>query len=249
MPSNQDRVLIGITPSYDGGLNRGKIKMSGEYLGAVWAAGGIPVFLQWADPETESGMKKICEYAEVFDGFIFGGGVDVDPKYYGEAVANEKVEICEERDRFEFGLFNKVYADTKKPILGICRGSQLINTALGGSLIQHIDGHLQTEPSYQRNQDATLNKSSELYRIFAEADASTANDGRVKINSFHHQAVKEVSPKLIAAAVADDGIIEAVEAKDMSRFIIAVQWHPELFYEYDARSLALFKRFIKEASK
>ena len=110
------RPLVGIVPSRDGE----KAMMAQRYMDAVWYAGGLPVVLGYTtDP------NKLEEYATIFDGFLFSGGVDVDPAYYGEEKQFDSVEIDEQRDAFEKGLFKAVYP-TKKPILGICLGMQLL---------------------------------------------------------------------------------------------------------------------------
>lgn len=245
MDNFEKRPLIGITPSYIGGLDRGSIKMSGEYFSAVWAAGGIAVFLQWADPDTPDGRERIKEYACTFDGFLFGGGDDIDPKYYGEEIQSDTVTVTPERDRFELALFKEVYKNTSKPVMGICRGCQLINVAMGGDLYQDILGHRQPTPAKEVFHEVTIPKGCGLYNITRTSDTDFC--GRLQTNSTHHQAVRNVAPGLKVAAVAADGTVEAVESVDLSeRYITAVQWHPEqLFGKYEAM-LAIFKQMIKE---
>ena len=116
-----NKPLIAITPSYDGSLVRGKVKVSGEYLNALWQAGAMPVPVTWLDPKTPEGAKKLAEYTEIFDGFLFSGGVDIDPHIYGDTEIHPKTDICAERDAFELALFDSVWKNTDKPILGICR--------------------------------------------------------------------------------------------------------------------------------
>ncbi len=244
-----NKPLIAITPSYDGSLVRGKVKVSGEYLNALWQAGAMPVPVTWLDPKTPEDAKKLAEYTEIFDGFLFSGGVDVDPHIYGDTEIHPKTDICAERDAFELALFESVWKNTDKPILGICRGMQLVNVALGGTLYQHIEGHKQTEAGNVHDRVANVKKDTALYRIFGSTDT-------IGINSFHHQAIKDVAPALVAAALSPDGIVEAVEGKDMaadtdnkSRFIAAVQWHPELFYAQDPAAFALFDAFVSHCRK
>ena len=132
----QNRPLIGVSPSSVGG----RPTVSGLYLDAIWRAGGLGVMLPYTnDP------ARWDAYASLFDGFLFTGGVDIDPARYGERVMHERVEIDPARDEFEAGLFAAAYP-TGKPVLGVCRGVQVINVFLGGSLHQHIDGHSQTAP-------------------------------------------------------------------------------------------------------
>lgn len=224
--------IIAISPSY---TQEGLIRMRPDYLNALWEAGAVGVFVAYTtDP------ARLDAYAEQFDGFLFAGGVDVDPRHYGEAVVHSSVEICAERDSFELALFECVRR-TRKPILGICRGVQLINVAMGGSLHQHIEGHSQAEP-----------RGVPTHRVALEADsrlAALCGGCEVTVNSFHHQAVKAVAPGLRAVGVADDGTIEAVETVEASqpggRFLAGVQWHPELLTTEAARGI--FHGFIAAA--
>ncbi len=223
------RPVIGISPS----IGEGKIKMNTAYCNAIFAAGGVPVFLPYtADPE------RLERYAEL-DGFLFAGGVDVDPKYYGKTVSADNVETDAARDEFEFALFRRIYP-TGKPIFGICRGMQLINVALGGTLYQDIPGHRQTEAGKHPTQTVKIAGDGRLSRMFgAEAE--------VCVNTFHHQAVKDVADTLSVSARAEDGIVEAVETCERGRYLAAVQWHPELLAEEHAAHAALFETFISEA--
>jgi putative glutamine amidotransferase len=223
------RPLIGITTSRS---SSGKINMSPKYFNAVYDCGGIGVFLaRTTDPE------RLRSYAEEFDGFIFSGGVDVDPAYYGESVAFDSVEIDKERDDFEIALFREVMA-TRKPILGICRGEQLCNVALGGSLYQHMEGHRQSEGSSVCRQPVRILSGTKLHAIIGKTDVYT--------NTFHHQAVKAVAPTLVASAYAEDGTVEAVEAIDYP-FLLAVQWHPEMFYHENDEAKCIFEAFLAAA--
>ena len=124
------RPMIGLVSSRDGD----KMMMAQRYMDAVWYAGGLPVVLSYTtDPQ------KLAEYAAIFDGFLFSGGVDVNPVKYGEEKQFDSVEIDDMRDEFEEALFKVIYP-TGKPILGICRGIQSINVWMGGTLHQHIEG-------------------------------------------------------------------------------------------------------------
>ncbi len=223
------RPLIGITPSVN---SENFIRMRPAYLDSVWNGGGLPVFLSYTtDPQ------KLSEYAEQFDGFLFSGGVDVDPKYYGEEKMFDSVDICAARDDFELALFEAV-KDTGKPIFGICRGIQLINVALGGTLYQHMEGHSQKEKGTVREQHVAVAEGSLLEKIVGKKD--------IKVNSFHHQAIKDVAPSLLSAGEADDGFCEAVWSPSHP-FLLAVQWHPELFSTLDESSSSLFRAFVDAA--
>ena len=245
----QNRPLIGVSPSYNGG----RPTVSGLYLDAIWRAGGLGVMLPYTDDPT-----KWAAYASLFDGFLFSGGVDIDPARYGEialscgaqpcgaqpcgALARGSqpcVEIDPARDAFEAGLFAAAYP-TGKPILGICRGVQVINVFLGGSLYQHVEGHAQVAPGEVREQAVTVEKGSLLWRICGKKF--------LMVNSFHHQAVKRVTPDLAVAARAADGGIEALWAP-AHPFLLGVQFHPEIYAGLpdDDHAAAIFAAFLGAA--
>ena len=220
--------LIGVTTAYS---DDRKVKLSPQYIAALLDCGAIPVPL----PYTED-ARTLSRYAEQFDAFLFSGGVDVDPIRYGEETKFDSVKIDSERDAFELAFFPRVL-ETGKPIFGICRGSQLINVALGGTLHQNIDGHRQTEDGSLPTHDVTLPEGSRLASILEKTS--------LPVNSFHHQAVKDVAPSLRAVAY-NGGYVEAVESEEHP-FLLAVQWHPELMYETCESTKALFRAFVAAA--
>ena len=200
-----------------------------DYLNAIWNAGGIGVVL----PYTED-REQLKEFAENFDGFLFCGGVDIDPSYYGEEIKPETKYICSIRDSFEYAMFHECFP-TNKPILGICRGEQVINVFLGGTLHQHIDGHVQAEARHKQTHRVTVNKGSMLHRLLAKEEIMT--------NSFHHQCVKKLGKGLICDAVSEDGYIEAYHS-DEHPFCLGVQWHPESYHKTCETSSKIFAAFI-----
>ncbi|MGM9641919.1 MAG: gamma-glutamyl-gamma-aminobutyrate hydrolase family protein [Eubacteriales bacterium] len=229
-----DRPVIGITTS----MQDKYIRMNRAYFDAVLDAGGLPVFLPFS-----GGADDAARFLPLCDGIIFAGGVDVDPKHYGEEIKFDTVEVAPLRDEFELALAELIKG-TDIPILGICRGEQLLNVAFGGTLHQHIEGHAQTEPGARNLRPARISEGTLLSRLAGKDEIFT--------NSFHHQAVKDVAPGMVAAAVAEDGVIEAVEplgAAQSNRFFLAVQWHPELFYKTDTTASAIFKAFIEAARR
>ena len=224
---NAKRPLIGIAPSHDGG----KMMLNKLYMDAVWFAGGIPVMLSYTtDP------ARLADYAETFDGFLFSGGVDVNPVKYGEEKMFDSVEIDDARDDFEEALFKAVYP-TGKPILGICRGIQSVNVWLGGTLYQHIDGHRQDVPAEERTHPITVTEGSLFHKLCGKTE--------VMVNTFHHQAVKVPAPGLTVDAVNPQGIVEVVH-EEGHRFLLGVQFHPEFYFsrEDDDHSGAIFKAFV-----
>ncbi len=220
------RPLIGITCSKTA---EGKIAMSQNYLNSIWEAGAVGVFLAYTQDE-----QKLAEYAQVFDAFLFGGGDDMDPARYGEVKMFDSVEIDADRDAFELGLYGHV-KQTGKPILGICRGIQLLNVAEGGTLYQHIDGHRQDKPGTETEQKTLVNEGSMLHALIGKQE--------ILVNSFHHQNIKDIAPSLRTDAVSADGYIEAVHMPE-HKFFFAVQWHPEIYRQSSADMQKVFAAFI-----
>ena len=228
--NNEKRPIIGITSS----MSDSFIRMKRTYFDAIVDAGGIPMFMPH-----NGGAADAAKFAALCDGFLFAGGNDVDPKHYGEEVKFDNVETTPIRDDFELALVEIIKNDPR-PILGICRGEQLLNVAFGGSLYQHIDGHRQEEKGAQNLRITKVLEGSFLHSLVGESE--------IKVNSFHHQAVKSVAPGFIASARAEDGTVEAIEPeRKTDRFFLAVQWHPEFFYSTDSAAEKIFKAFIEAA--
>ena len=221
------RPLIGLVSSRSGDNKT----IHQRYMNAVWHVGGLPVVLPYT-----TDAQTLSEYAEIFDGFLFSGGVDVNPAKYGETVESDLVEIDEIRDEFEEVLFKAIYP-TGKPILGICRGIQSINVWLGGTLYQDMDGHRQDVAAHLRVHPIEIYEGSMLHRICGKTS--------VMVNTFHHQAVKNLAPALTADAVSPDGFIEAAH-EEGHRFLFATQFHPECYWhvEDDDHSVAIFRAFL-----
>ena len=221
--------LIGISC---GRTTSGSASLATTYTDAVTRAGGIPViFPTVADPALAAALLKQV------DGVIFSGGPDLDPSYYGETVWNETVSVDTLRDVSDLMLM-RAALDAKKPILAICRGGQLMNVVLGGSLYQDIPTQVDT---LVKHGDGALHrigveKGSVLYDLFGQ-DSLT-------VNSFHHQGVKQAAPGIRATAFAPDGLMEAYEYGDR---LIAFQFHPEKMAQTDDAWLAPFRYFIKKA--
>ncbi len=240
--------LIGINCNFKG-LNPKREKptplpfdmLKQSYSQAVWKAGGLPVI--WPNLAEETFAKEI---AEKLDGVVFSGGEDVEPKRFGEEIIPDKdVSVSLARDRFEFNFFETVYR-RGLPILGICRGHQFINVALGGTLYQDLTlvpkktFEHESDWRYGRSHPVELEKSSRL--------ATVLKQDRIDCNTNHHQVLKKVAPtlKVVGVCVAD-GIIEACEAED-GRPLVTVQWHPEMMLERPAGG-ALFSWMVNEAAK
>jgi putative glutamine amidotransferase len=220
------RPIIGMLASL--AENGTMMAITRDYLNSIWNSGGMGVVLPYTnDPQ------RIKEYVAECDGFVFCGGVDIDPKYYGQENNGLSENICSERDEFESLMFTELYP-TGKPILGICRGEQVINVFLGGTLIQHIDGHRQSEERHVLTHEVVLNKDGELFDIIGRE--------RIMTNSFHHQIVDALAEGLVCDAINVEGYIEAYHSSNHP-FLLCVQWHPENFF-FDETSSKIFKAFL-----
>jgi putative glutamine amidotransferase len=232
--------MIGVVPLYD--ETKESYWMLPGYMKGIEEAGGIPVMLPLTtDKET------IMDLADTFDGFLFTGGHDVNPNLYGEQAEPVCGRPCEERDLMEAILFERAVA-LDKPIFGICRGIQLFNALLGGTLYQDLPSqfhgekqivHKQNPPYDQPVHRVTIEKNSPLFTILKEES--------LQVNSYHHQGIKRLAAPLACAATAEDGLIEAVTMPG-KRFVLAVQWHPEFIYQRDKKNLALFKEFVSKSA-
>ena len=229
--------IIGVTCSYDNEKDR--YFLSQAYIKTIEEAGGIPVIF----PNLNAG--NIQHLSEQVDGFLFTGGDDVDPFYFGEEPSTFSGEITPGRDVFELELARIVMGGLK-PVLALCRGIQVINIAAGGTILQDIYSqrtkplkHIQKAPRWHPTHKIDIKPESKLAQILDAAE--------VRVNSFHHQAVDLVAPGFIVSATASDGIIEGIENTEHP-FMIGLQCHPECMWEKDSRFLGLFISFIKEAT-
>jgi len=192
-----------------------------SYVRALAAAGCAPVLIPLIDDQDQ--LRAI--YARL-DGIVFPGGADIAPSEYGEQPIDNLNVIEPERDRTEFTLARWAYEDNL-PTLGICRGQQLLNVALGGSLYQDLrhQGVTQVEHAEAHGRGRT----ALIHRVRLDPDSRLAqliDETSIDVNSLHHQAVKSIAPRLRVTGKSEDGVIEALESDDR-RFLIAVQWHPE----------------------
>ncbi len=224
--------------------NQGQIRYGAldTYIHAVDVAGGAPLLIPLQ--LSEDTLKAI--YASL-DGLLLAGGVDIHPKEFGEQVLPACGEIDATRDETELCV-TRWALEEGKPVFGICRGIQLLNVAMGGSLYQDI--YVQQAAGAQHNypvaQSAVLAHSIAVEPGSRLAEAlGTVN---LEVNSLHHQAVKGVAPGLKVTARASDGIVEAVEG-EREAFVVGVQFHPEWLLDEDTRMVSLFKDFTDSASE
>jgi putative glutamine amidotransferase len=207
-----------------------------NYCMAVTHAGGLPVLLPHEVEQAEAYLRTI-------DGLVVtGGAFDVDPAIFGAETRHASVKTKDRRTQFELALTRRALS-ADKPVLGICGGQQLMNVALGGSLIQHIadeiPGALAHEQKNPRNEPGHIVRFADGTRL-----REIAGCGEAPVNSTHHQAVKAPAPGLVVDATAPDGVIEGIE-DPRRRFCIGVQWHPE--YAISEADLRLFAAFIEAA--
>jgi putative glutamine amidotransferase len=200
-------------------------RVSADYSDAVLAAGGLPIILPPQDGATSAILDLV-------DGLIFSGGADIDPALYGDKdVHPATYDISAERDRFELDLINGAI-DRDLPVLCICRGIQVLNVALGGSLVQHIDDQVE-QPLTHRQQEATIpaNKPSQQVHLVEGSLTAEVYDSRsIPVNSFHHQSIATPADRVQVEGVTSDGVVEAVSVPGC-RFVLGVQWHPEMLFK------------------
>lgn len=260
------QALIGITADIDDGKSR-KHFLHESYAAALYHAHCAPLLLAAPGLCFKTEYEALAErFIACVDGLLLSGGDDVNALLYKEENYAFNGAFTEERDLFEIALCRCAVRHSK-PVLGICRGIQSMNVALGGSLFQDIAaqhpdkrmlGHNQKAPTYSASHEVELVRSSALARLLL-GDDSVGNGGgdervaSLPVNSFHHQAVKRVAPGFVAVAHAHDGVIEAIEpaAKQLPQtqygqphpFTIGVQWHPERMYLYHKHAERLFQGF------
>lgn len=205
------------------------------YVRAIESAGAEPVML-WSAESSADSPDGLGILARV-DGLLIPGGWDVDPLQYGEQRSRDVIELDPALDRTEMRLVREA-RDACVPVLGICRGQQLINVALGGSLFQHIDGHdLHGRPRDLLSHSVEIEPDSEFGQVVSGESSM--------VNSLHHQAVGQVAPGLRVTARSPDGVVEGLESGD--GLVVAVQCHPEELVERHAWARSLFSRFVERS--
>jgi putative glutamine amidotransferase len=207
------------------------------YVDAVRRAGGVPVLLP-------PGELHVDIWTQTVDAIIFAGGADIDPvRYQGNSDHPNLLEFSPDRDETEFALIKSLIADGTKPALFICRGMQLLNVALGGSLYEHLPDVINEDihrgdDGHWTQQKVDVKTWSRLHDIMQASEVTTT--------SGHHQALREIGEGLMVVAAASDGVVEAVEIKDHPYFI-GVQWHPEVTAEIDESQQRLFDELVSVA--
>lgn len=226
--------VVGVVPLWDDKMK--SIWMLPNYLDGIREAGGIPFVFPLIEDEDE-----IRQLMDLVQGVLLTGGHDVSPCIYGEECLNDSVVCCEGRDKLE-QIVVKVALEQNKPVLGICRGIQIINSVLGGTLYQDLPTqhksdvvHRQKAPYDSPVHDVFVEKNTPLYEI--------AGKDRISVNSLHHQAIKNLAPSLSVMATSTDDLIEGIYMPD-KKFFWAVQWHPEFAYKKDETQRKIFDAFV-----
>jgi anthranilate synthase component II len=213
-----------------------------DYVDAVIKAGGIPFIIPFSENE-----DVIKEQASIIDGLIISGGHDVSPYNYGQEPHQKLGDTFPERDKYETILYNYSTKEKNIPVLGICRGMQLINVIENGTLFQDLS-LIPNKNVLKHNQ--VSNPTLKTHKIEIKDDSILKNifGKETMVNSFHHQALDKVGNNLEVIARASDDVVEAVKHKEF-HFVLGVQWHPEMLAVKCQENLELFKLFILEALK
>ena len=230
--------VIGITAAFDEEEER--YSLSRYYVEAVARAGGIPLIVP------PLSFEMAAAVLEKIQGLLLSGGGDLDPAYFGEEPLPYTKGINPRRDIFELALARAALV-RQVPVLGICRGMQVLNVAAGGTIYQdlilgtaHPLKHYQEAPRWYGTHDIEIQPGSKLHSVLGVR--------RLRVNSFHHQAVRQIAPGFKISALARDGVVEGIELGNHP-FVVGVQFHPEGMWEREPVFLGLFTALVKAAKK
>lgn len=218
-----------------------RYELKSAYCEAVLRAGGLPFVL----PYTEDRSVLMAYLDRVSGVVVTGGAFDIPPELYGEAPREGLGPVKAGRSHFELALV-RLALSRGLPVLGVCGGMQLLNVALGGTLVQDISREL---PSARRHEQAH-DRAQPQHPVEVKEGSQLADclgKGSLMVNSTHHQAIKVVAEGLAVTAVAPDGVVEGVEAKDSGAFVVGVQWHPELLLDSVPPNLGVYRGLVNRA--
>ena len=232
--------VIGLSCTLDGG----RYSVPKDYIGSVRAAGGYPFVIPL--PQSEDEAEKLLMPCS---GLLLTGGVDADPSLYGEYRQYEEVSVCPPRDKGEYALISAA-VKLRIPILGICRGIQMINVYFGGTLYQDIPFQIRNLPGGGNPHRQTESFPAGGHTVTFEKELWPVSKKTIRVNSYHHQAIKQLAPGFQVLARDDtDGLVEAIcsPGTPSRPLIMAVQWHPELIRHLDQDHDAIFRFFVDKA--
>ncbi|MFJ7406941.1 MULTISPECIES: gamma-glutamyl-gamma-aminobutyrate hydrolase family protein [unclassified Lysinibacillus] len=232
--------IIGITAFAEDDLSS---RLNVAYSRSVIKAGGIPLIIPLGVEE------DVAQILSLTDGLLLSGGHDVHPFEFGAEPLPKLGQIHPERDKVELALINAAFT-RKMPIFGICRGMQILNVALGGTLYQDVDSEYHSSRLLKHTQQAARGVATHYVQLTPDTLLkSIIEEEKIAVNSFHHQAVNVLAEKLIVAAKSSDGLVEAFVHEDYP-FCLAVQWHPEeQAVVGDLAAEKLFAAFTEESLK
>ena len=247
------RPLIGVTTqtlqSIEGipdGLPKSVVMNQRYYLAAA-AAGAVPVLIPLLDDD----LGTLREIYDRLDGVLIPGGVDIDPRAYGETPHEKLGHLDRSRDNTELQLARWAIEE-KKPLLGLCRGVQVMNVACGGTLYQDIEAQVPGAIKHDCFPQFGFARDFRAHEVSLAAGSklrATMQAERVLVNSLHHQSINKLGARLRATAVAPDGVVEGVEIEGDDSFAVGVQWHPEAFDATDRPASLLFQAFVEQAEQ
>jgi putative glutamine amidotransferase len=236
------RPLIGVTTSISVNAYPERAFLNSSYIRAVQQAGGTPVLL----PPPLVGDAR-DELWNRLHGLLLTGGADIDPARFGELPHATVYDVSESRDDLEFSVVDAALG-AGIPVFAICRGIQVLNVALGGTLIQDVPSeigtqvtHSQPERRHVATHRVTVNGETKMVEVLGGHE--------LRVNSFHHQAIKKLGRGLRDVAWADDGVIEAVELPDARSLVLGVQWHPEELADHDPAAASFFRALVSAAAQ
>lgn len=243
-----ERPVIGVSCGRTEDLARACLNMA--YLTAVAQAGGVPLILAPLEYGTpEEATSQAAALVQRVDGILLSGGDDVDPRYYQEEPDPKLGWVDPDRDALEIALAREALK-TGRPLLAICRGLQVLNVAAGGDLYQDLGGvgslqHDQRAPRWHATHQVSVRAGSTLARLLGGEGQEALT---IRVNSFHHQAIRRVAPGFRVVAEASDGLVEAIELDDSPGFCLGVQWHPEHLVGRMAAQRGLFRGLVAAAA-
>lgn len=234
--------LIALTPYHN--TEKDELYMRPAYLKAIRAVGGTPIILP-----LDLDHEDLERFTEMFDGFLFTGGPDLHPFHFGEETQFHCGNVSPKRDRLELELL-KLVIKAKKPVLGICRGIQLINICLGGDIYQDLPSQFPEDFPIAHTQPFSYEIPSHTVTVTPDTLLSRiAGTPTIQVNSMHHQAIRRLAPGLTASGLAPHGLTECVEMQGYPTFFLGVQWHPEYLWEQDETAKKIFAEFVKAAQR